>query len=203
MQIIEANAAPENTPLSPDELAQLIPNLATKEELNEFERANILDAANWAYNRRVINTNAPLTEPYVRELHHRMFDNTWRWAGMYRTTEKQFGRHFAAPVYEIRERIAMLLGDARYWVEHNTHAIDEIAVRVHHQMTLIHPFPNGNGRHARLLADVVVVKYGRSEFFSWGAKDMTTAGATRSAYMDALHRADEGQIGDLLAFARS
>ena len=140
-----------NTPLSPDEQADLIPNLSTRDELNEWERTNILVAYDWALNPRTLRRNDPMTEPYLRDLHHRMFDQTWKWAGRYRTTEKNIG----IPHYQIREALAALLGDARYWLEHRTFPPDEIAIRFHHRLVFIHPFANGNGRHGRLMADVL------------------------------------------------
>ena len=103
-----------NTPLSADERADLIPNLANQEELNEWERQNILEAYAWALAPNNLRRRDPLVESYVRDLHRRMFDQTWRWAGAYRTTEKNIG----VPHHEIRERLAALLGDARYWLEH-------------------------------------------------------------------------------------
>jgi hypothetical protein len=43
-----------DTPLSPDEQVQLLPNLATQEELNEWERSNILIAYDWALESRTL-----------------------------------------------------------------------------------------------------------------------------------------------------
>ncbi len=127
-----------------------------------------------------------------------MFDQTWRWAGVYRTTEKKIG----VPHHEIRERLAALLGDARYWVEHGTYPPDELAVRFHHRLVLIHPFANGNGRHARLIADVLAQREGGS-VFTWGGANLVRGGDFRRRYIDALQAADAGDIGPLLAFARS
>lgn len=187
-----------NTPLSPDEQADLIPNLATKEELNEFERANILVAYDWALGLRNLRRQDPLTEPYLRDLHHRMFDQTWKWAGLYRTTEKNPG----IPHFQIREALAALLGDARYWLEHRTFPPDEIAIRFHHRLVSIHPFANGNGRHARLMADVLARMQNRP-VFTWGGADIVQPGDFRRRYLDALRAADKNDIGPLLAFARS
>ncbi len=186
-----------NTPLSPDEQTGLIPDLTNKEELNEWERENILSARTWALTKRQ-QSRDPLTQNYARELHRRMFDATWTWAGTFRQTEKNIG----VPFYEIPERLENLLRDARYWVEHQTYSADEIAVRLHHGLTFVHPFPNGNGRHARLMADVVAVKLGRPTF-TWGATDLISVGETRHAYIEALKVADGGDIGPLLTFARS
>ncbi len=187
-----------NTPLSPDERAGLIPDLATKEELNEWERENILSARIWALRDRHVRSQDSLTQHYVRELHRRMFDQTWKWAGTFRKTEKNIG----VPFCEIPERSENLLRDARYWVEHETYAADEIAVRLHHGLTLIYPFPNGNGRHARLMGDVIAVKLGETAF-TWGAADSVQVGKAREAYIDALRVADSGDIGPLLRLARS
>jgi Fic-DOC domain mobile mystery protein B len=187
-----------NTPLSPDEEADLIPNLATRDELNEWERSNILIAYDWALDRRTLNRHDPLTEPYVRNLHHRMFDQTWKWAGTYRQTEKNLG----VPHYQIRDALGALLGDTRYWLEHQTFPPDEIAVRFHHRLVLIHPFSNGNGRHARLMADVLA-KTQNKPVFTWGGSDIAPQGGFRKSYIEALRAADKGDLTDLLQFARS
>ncbi len=187
-----------NTPLSPEEEADLIPNLATKEELNEWERQNILEAYSWALNPKNIRRQDPLTEPYLRELHLRMFDQTWKWAGRYRTTEKNIG----IAHYQIRESLAALLGDLQYWLGHTTFAPDEIAIRLHHRLVFIHPFANGNGRHARLTADVVAQKQGRP-IFTWGGKDIVRDSDFRRRYIAALQAADKNDIQPLLSYART
>ncbi len=187
-----------NTPLSPEEQDDLIPDLVTKEELNEWERQNILEAYEWAFDRRNLHRHDSFTESYVRELHLRMFDQTWKWAGRYRTSEKNIG----IAHYQIREALAALLGDARYWVEHATFEPDELAIRFHHRLVLIHPFANGNGRHARLMADVFLERQGRP-VFTWGGADIVQAGDFRRGYIDALRAADKSDIRPLLVFARS
>jgi len=190
-------ASDGNTPLSPEELADLIPNLATKEELNEWERENILLAREWATTDRT----APLqmvSDQYIRKLHERMFDETWKWAGLYRLTEKNIG----VPVHEIRERLMALFGDVRYWIENKTYSPDETAVRFHHRLVSIHAFPNGNGRHARLIADVLVMKLGNPAF-TWGSANLVEEGAARTRYLEAIRAADHGEIQPLLQFARS
>jgi Fic-DOC domain mobile mystery protein B len=187
-----------NTPLSPEEQADLIPNLATKEELNEFERANILVAYDWALAPRNLRRQDPLTEPYLRDLHRRMFDQTWKWAGLYRTTEKNIG----IPHYQIRDALGALLGDVRYWLEQRTFPPDETAIRFHHRLVSIHPFANGNGRHARLIADVLARTQDKP-VFTWGGADIVPQGDFRRRYIDALQTADKNDIKPLLEFARS
>jgi Fic-DOC domain mobile mystery protein B len=186
-----------NTPLSPEELAGLIPNLATKEELNEWERENILQAREWAIADRTTPVGMASDE-YVRKLHGRMFDQTWKWAGEYRCTEKNIG----VSIHEIRDRLMGLLGDVRYWIENNAYSPDEMAVRFHHRLVFVHPFPNGNGRLARLIADVLAMKLGRPAF-TWGSANLIKEGEARTRYLEAIRGADDGNIQPLLDFARS
>ena len=192
-----ATTSDGNTPLSPEELADLIPNLATKEELNEWERENILLAREWATSDRTAPWQM-VSDQYIRKLHERMFDQTWKWAGLYRLTEKNIG----VPVHEIRDRLMALFGEVRYWIENNTFSPDEIAVRFHHRLVSIHPFPNGNGRHARLIADVLVMKLGNPAL-TWGSANLVEEGASRTRYLEAIRTADDGEIQLLLQFARS
>jgi Fic-DOC domain mobile mystery protein B len=186
-----------NTPLFPEELADLIPNLATKEELNEWERENILLAREWAIRDRTSVADMASDE-YVRKLHRKMFDQTWKWAAEYRRTEKNIG----VPFHEIRESLMALFGDVRYWIENDTYSLDETAVRFHHRLVLIHPFPNGNGRHARLITDVLVMKLDRPAF-TWGSANLIREGEARNKYLEAIRAADEGDIQPLLHFSRS
>jgi len=199
MKLEALNNFPGNTPIDRDELEGLIPNLSLKRELDEYERLNFLEGHKWAMSARVMKTRDPLSEAYVRILHQKMFDQTWKWAGIYRWSEKNIG----CLVHEIRDRIPALIENARYWVEHHTFPVDEIAVRTHHETVgRIHAFPNGNGRHARLWADVIAVKHG-STAFTWGLNSIAAIGPTRDAYFKSLKIADDGDIRDLLAFARS
>jgi Fic-DOC domain mobile mystery protein B len=186
-----------NTPLSAGELADLIPNLATKEELNEWERENILVARKWAIRDRS-NSIEIASDEYVRKLHKKMFDQTWKWAGEYRRAEKNIG----VPFHEIRERLMALLADVRYWIANATYSPDEAAIRFHHRLVLIHLFPNGNGRHARLIADVLAIKLERRAF-TWGSLSLLKQGDARSGYLEGLRIADDGDIHPLLKFSRS
>ena len=127
-----------------------------------------------------------------------MFDQTWKWAGYYRSTERSLG----IAAHLIRDALAGLLGDAQYWVEHGTYMPDEIAVRLHHQMVFIHPFANGNGRHARLMAEVLAQRLGRP-VFTWGSAELVRDGDFRARYIEALRAADGNDIQPLLRFARS
>ncbi|MBI4923888.1 MAG: mobile mystery protein B [Devosia nanyangense] len=184
------------TPLDPDTLAGLKPTyLSNQAELDAAEEANILRALNWAGRERGRDL---LRLDYVLQLHRRMFGDVWTWAGTWRRRQTNIG---VAPA-TIPERTQALLSDARYWLANTTYDPDELAVRLHHQMVFIHPFANGNGRHTRLLADLLVASLNRP-VFSWGGRSLSAPGELRRSYIDALQRADHGDIVPLLAFARS
>lgn len=186
---------PGATPLSPEEREGLIPShIALRHELNEFEQQNILKAAIWAFARK----HDPVAEPFGRGLHRRMFDDTWKWAGTYRHSDKNIGADWAL----IHARLAEQLDNFRHWIAHETFAPDEIAVRFHHALVFIHPFPNGNGRWSRLMADVLMVRLGRRRL-TWGGSLLLDADAVRARYIAALRAADAHEIAPLLAFARS
>jgi Fic-DOC domain mobile mystery protein B len=162
--------------------------------LNEAEQINITAADSWAFERR----RDVLSEKFLLDLHRRMFGRVWRWAGSFRTTERNIG---VAP-HHVRTELRKLLDDVRYWIDNATYEPDEIAARFHHRLVWIHPFPNGNGRHARMAADLLAVALGRPRF-TWGRSDLVEAAETRDRYIVALRAADEREIGPLLAFARS
>ena len=106
------------------------------------------------------------------------------------------------PWPQIAERLDQLCGNVRYQVEHAVFAWDECAARFHHEMVLIHPFPNGNGRHARLAADLLLIRHGQPRF-TWGGRTLGEHGDARRTYIDALRAADQGEIAPLLSFVRS
>ena len=181
--------------LTEEEHEGLIPSYITlRSELNEAEQANILEAEEWAFARK----RDLLGENYLNNLHKRMYGNVWRWAGQYRTTGKNIG----IDAYRIRTELRQLLDDCRFWIENGTYEPDEIAARFHHRLVSIHCYPNGNGRHARLAADLLLKSMGQ-ERFSWGGKNLVDVGETRKRYIAALQAADGHDIEPLLEFVRS
>lgn len=184
-----------STPLTEEEREDLIPSyIALRPELNEAEQANILEAEEWAFARK----RDVLEERFLTGLHKRMFGRVWRWAGKFRKTERNIG----IDAYRITVELRQLLDDCRYWIEHGTYEPDEIAARFHHRLVLIHPFPNGNGRHARIATDLLLVSMTRPRF-TWGRVNLVDPGETRQRYVDALRAADHYDIGPLLEFVRS
>jgi Fic-DOC domain mobile mystery protein B len=191
-----------NTPIRPEEAEQLIPKISTVKELNEYEALNILTAQTWAFSNRTMNSTNPLEESYVRTLHAKMFDQVWKWAGTYRKHELNIG----CEPREIMQRVPQLLGNTKYWLDKKTFPIDECLIRFHHQLvSKIHAFPNGNGRHARMITDVLAVKLGRPEF-TWGAgANLVAETAARAAYLAGLRALDANadDVKPLLEFSRS
>ena len=188
------------TPLDPDEREGLIPDyITTQGELNELEQKNIQQANLWVKKRRPVE---PLDPGFAYELHKQMFNQVWKWAGRTRTSGKNIGIDW----HQISTQVAQLLADTKYWLEHKTFPVDEVAARFHHRLVQIHAFPNGNGRHARLLTDLVLETNGQ-EPFSWGMKmgqtPMETEGKRRQEYIAALRAADKNDYKPLMVFVRS
>ncbi len=183
------------TPLSPEEREGLVPtHIALRRELNELEQQNIIEAELWAFRRQ----RNPLDEAFGRNLHRRMFGQVWRWAGTYRTSDKNIG----VDRVDIPRRLYELLDNIRYWLDHATFPPDDIAARFHHGLVFIHPFANGNGRWSRLMADLLLARTGQPRF-TWGGSALRRADETRRAYIGALRAADQHDFAPLVAFLRS
>jgi Fic-DOC domain mobile mystery protein B len=190
---------PGATPLDPNEIDGLMPNIRLQAELNAREEDNIVRCSRWALssrNRRL--RNDLLSVAGLKLLHQKMFDAVWKWAGSFRLTEKNIG----VLAHQITPQLHNLCEDVKAQLSHQSYPLDECAVRFHHRLTLIHPFPNGNGRHARLASDLLL-RFNGAEEFTWGRTNLTEASAARKAYIDKLRLADEGDISLLLQFARS
>jgi Fic-DOC domain mobile mystery protein B len=187
------------TLLQPAEREGLLQSWIThRKDLNEAEQENIVQGAAWAQRSARPKIEELLTDDFARKLHGRMFGDVWQWAGQYRVTERNIG----IESWRITQEVPSLLGDVRYWIENKTYPPDEIAVRLHHRLVAVHPFPNGNGRHARLMADLLIGPLGGKPF-SWGSGSLADIGELRAHYVAALKVADNHDIGPLLAFARS
>ncbi len=188
------------TPLEEDEIkGLLISNISNKKELDEFEQKNIEEAVSFFMNKRNLKLDYFLSIKFIKYLHKRMFCNTWYWAGKFRNTEKNIG----VDPKNITVEIKKLLDDCLYWINNNTFSKEEIAIRLKHRLVKIHPFNNGNGRHSRLLADLMMEKIFKQEPFSWGNENLYLDSNNRKLYLTALKKADNGYYDDLIAFALS
>lgn len=185
-----------STPLDLDEIEGLIPkNISLQAELNTWEQMNIQEAKAWAFGKKHDNL---FSIEFIQTLHKKMFDQTWKWAGSFRTTLKNIG----VEAHQVQPELRKMCDDFSYQITHKVAEIDEIVARLHHRLVWIHPFPNGNGRHARLYADIVLVKKGKN-VFSWGKGDITSMNKTRDRYIEALRQADQQNFELLLNFVRS
>lgn len=179
------------TPLDPNELGGLRQkHITTQAELNQLEQANIESGLRWLGRQR----SDVLTDNFAITLHSRLFGDVWDWAGTFSRTGKSDPIHIAV---ELRT----LMGDARFWIDKQTYPPSEAAVRFHHRLVKIHPFPNGNGRHARIMADAMLVNVYKAKPIDWtGGHDLQKIGPRRSAYIAALKAADRDDIGPLIEF---
>lgn len=185
------------TPLEYEEMeGLLLTHITTRAELDRWEMDNINEAYQWSEKLKKKNI---LSEDFICLLHKRMFGNVWKWAGTFRKSEKNIG----TPWVQIAVELKMLCDDANAWLEFNTYSPDEFAARFHHRLVYIHPFANGNGRHARLMADLILEKLFKSKPFTWGKAVLTKQGKSRSAYIKALKAADRHDYSFLMQFVRS
>lgn len=175
----------------------LIKSISTRAELDEFEQQNIERAISWTMKRR-FKIKEILSEQFVRKLHEKMFDQTWRWAGEFRKSNKNIG----VDKFQIGIELKYLLDDCLFWINNNSFTKDEIAIRFKHRMVHIHPFPNGNGRHSRLIADVLIEHGFGEPVFSWGSGNLAPKSNIRSEYLNALFEADKDNYSPLITFAR-
>ena len=183
------------TPLDPDELDGLkFKHVSTRGELDQLEQAGITEGLKWLDKQK--NPDV-LSEAFVLELHKRLFGSVWKWAGTFRRTEKNIG---VDPI-QVAIQLRQLLDDAKYWVEHGTYTPKELAARFHHKLVFIHPFPNGNGRHARIMADAVLTKLLNEPAIDWaGGYRLEAMNERRNQYIAALRAADGHDISALLEF---
>jgi Fic-DOC domain mobile mystery protein B len=171
----------------------LLSYITLRSELNAAEQENIADASERARRRKFV-----LDETCLNRLHGEMFGRVWEWAGAFRTTDKNIG----APYHRIPTDLRQLLDDSRYYVKHNTYPSDELAARFHHRLVYIHPYSNGNGRHARFATDLLLESVD-ARAFTWGSATGADSATARRRYIEALKAADGHDYRPLLAFVRS
>jgi Fic-DOC domain mobile mystery protein B len=187
------------TPLREEEKdGLLIPTIASRAELDEFEQQNIEEAMQWVLGR-TLKAETIFTEKFICNLHKRMYGTVWKWAGKFRQSDKNLG----IDKWQIPGAVKALCDDAQYWIEHETYPPNEIALRFKHRLVSIHCFSNGNGRHSRLMADIIIEKVYKRPVFTWGIGNLARQGDMRSLYIKAVKEADNGNIVPLLDFARS
>ncbi len=193
MDVFEADD--NSTPLTAEEKNGLkLKWITLRSELNEAEARNIAQAQIWLMSTK---NKDIFSDTFLRELHKKMFGDVWKWAGAYRTSERNIG---VAP-YQIPIKLMQLFDDVKFWIENKTYSNREIAVRLHHKLVQIHPFPNGNGRASRLMADLVLEKLEGTKL-CWGNTNLVNVSEARNTYIAALRKADAGDYTDLMEFTK-
>ncbi len=187
------------TPLDEDEKESLlIKTITTHGELDEHEQLNIEKAVQWTIQSR-FKPEKILTEEFIKTLHKEMLGEVWAWAGEFRKSEKNIGVEWI----NISVELKYLIDNTKYWIENKTYPPDEIAIRFKHRLVNIHCFPNGNGRHSRIMADIIIESIFGKDVFTWNQSNMVQADETRKKYIAAIREGDKGNIKPLLEFARN
>ena len=196
---LDPNYIDGQTPLDEDEKeGLLIETISTRGELDEFEQANIQQAIEWTLKHK-FDHNRILSEEFLLLVHKKMFAEVWQWAGSIRNSNKNIG----VDKYQISVELRKLIEDCKFWIKNRTYSPDEIAISFSHRLVLIHLFPNGNGRHSRLVADIIISHLFKRPPFSWGRLDLSGSGQIRKIYLEAIYAADKGDINPLIYFSRS
>ena len=187
------------TPLDENEKEGLkIKSITTQGELDEFEQLNIQEAVEWTI-RTNLNVERILTEKFIKDLHKKMYGNVWKWAGEFRKSDKNIGISWPQIGIELKK----LLDDTEYWIDNNTFSAEEVSIKFKHRIVAIHCFPNGNGRHSRIMADIIMEFIFGKEIFSWHKSNMVKPNDIRKQYITALKKADNGNIEPLIKFAKN
>tara|TARA_B110000285_G_C14969457_1_gene535799 strand:- start:144 stop:740 length:597 start_codon:yes stop_codon:yes gene_type:complete len=187
------------TPLDEDEKEGLkIKSITTQGELDEFEQLNIEKAVEWTIHAN-LKPEKILTEKFIKDLHKKMYGDVWKWAGEFRKSNKNIGVEWT----QIGIELKVLLDDMKFWIDNNTFPPEEISIRFKHRIVVIHCFPNGNGRHSRMIADLIMEYIFGLDIFSWNQSNMVKANDTRKTYIAALRKADQGDITELINFAKN
>ena len=176
---LDFNYIAGQTPLSDEEKeGLLIKSITTRGELDELEQLNIEKVIEWILNSNFKGEKI-LTEKFIKSVHKKMLGDVWAWAGKFRKSEKNIGVDWIYIGVELR----ILFDDTKFWIDDNTYIPDEIAIRFKHRLVNIHCFPNGNGRHSRIMADIIIESIFGKKVFSWNDSNLVTPDKTREEYI--------------------
>lgn len=183
-----------STPIDPSEAEGLIPRIHTQRELNQLEAMNIAKAASWLARNKRIRTDLLAIEN-LQLVHRKMFGDVWKWAGKFRSTQKNIG----VESWRVTSELRNLKDDVAIWREYGTYPLLEIIARIHHRLVWIHPFANGNGRFGRIITDLCSEQFGLSRP-TWGFQASRSTKELRADYLSALRQADGGDTAPLVNF---
>lgn len=164
-----------------------------------------LDSISQAYNKHIYRARKKksgaewLTDEFLCKVHRDMFGSIWTWAGKHRTEQINIGKEW----HLIPEQTRILCENFRSWdADQSTMQTIEIAARLQNGLTRIHPFKNGNGRHARLITDIFFHSRGHP-LPKWPQIHLEAQGdVIREQYIAAMRAADQGEFGELIDFSK-
>lgn len=174
------------TPL--DDISGLLVDVKNRQELNDLEFKNISAAARKYLLKNLTSKSAPFTYKWLQKIHKDMFGKVWRWAGIPRDSDMNIG----VPKAKIGAEIHKLFYDLGQWEERKERPL-EIAAKIHHRLAFIHPFLNGNGRWARMVANLYLHRE-KLPIVQWPLDQKIF----RPQYLKALKAADNGDNSLLL-----
>ncbi len=188
----------EQKPLDEEEKEGLkIKSITTQGDLDEFEQLNIEKAGEWSIHTK-LKSKKFLTEKFIKDLQKRIYDDVWKWAGEFRKTEK----NIEIPWIQIEIELKNLLDDTKFWIANKTYSTEKVAIRFKHIIVSIHCFLNGNGRHSRMMADIIMESIFGNGIFSWHQSNMVKANESRKEYINALREANNRNVTSLIEFSK-
>lgn len=186
---------PGETPI--DDISGLrVKGISTRAQLNAAEAENVLKATLKYLASRPSRRTAPFSVAWMLKLHREMFGHVWSWAGEIRTCDLNIG----VPYFQVRQELYNLAEDLATWRKFG-HDFVEQAARLHFRSVRIQPFLNGNGRWARMLANILL-KQNRSPIVEWPEEVIGTESTVRNEYIAAIKEADGGDDEPLIALHR-
>lgn len=177
------------TPL--DDLSGLKADITKRGELDTLEFQNNLKAYQ-KYFLKPLSLTRIFTHRGLLRIHQEMFGEVWSWAG----EKRKSGKNLGPPPAKVGFEINRLLFDFHRWEKSKIEPI-EIAARLHQRLVWIHPFENGNGRWARMAANLYLHGKGLP-LIQWPTDQEFVKKVFKPAYLSALRAADGGDHGPLL-----
>lgn len=167
----------------------------TRDQLNEVEADHILKASSSYFSRRQFPSKW-FNEPNLKKIHREMFKLIWDWAGIYYVGPL---RNIGIRSQHIPTQVRELCADVLFWLTETTNlTFLEQSAYIHFRLAQIHPFPNGNGRHARLVADLYLHSlYGERPH--WPENILVADSSPRKEYIESLKSADQGDYSPLIS----
>ncbi len=183
---------PGETPIDISDLK--VKGISNRAQLSVVEAENIRKVIVKYLSKRPTRKMAPFDLSWFKRLHKQMFGDVWRWAGRIRREDLNIGVRWSLIETSLQE----LADDLAYWERDGTNVLER-ATRLHYRAVFIHPFQNGNGRWARMLANILL-KRNDGSVTEWPDPELGDAASSiRGEYLTALQAADHGEIEPLMA----